>query len=98
MVADALEWLKGHPTPAMILLDLMMPVMDGFAFLQEIARHAEWRDIPVVIPDREGTRSAEREALAGRARAVIGKGADDLAAALQQALQRLPQAQQAIAG
>jgi len=95
---DALEWLKGHPTPAMILLDLMMPVMDGFAFLQEIARHAEWRDIPVVILTAKELDPAEREALAGRARAVIGKGADDLAAALQQALQRLPQAQQAIAG
>ena len=95
---DALEWLKDNPTPAMILLDLMMPVMDGFAFLQEVAGHAEWRDIPVVILTAKELDSAEREALAGRARAVIGKGADDLAAALQQALQRLPQAQQAIAG
>ena len=96
--SDALNWLKDHPPPAMILLDLMMPVMDGFAFLQEVARHDEWRDIPVVILTAKELEPAEREALAGRARAVIGKGADDLAAALQQALQRLPRARQAIAG
>src|SRR5690606_1804740 len=27
---EALSWLERHPSPALILLDLMMPVMDGF--------------------------------------------------------------------
>ena len=35
--------------PDAILLDLMMPEMDGFEFLDEVRRHAEWRDIPVVV-------------------------------------------------
>lgn len=29
---EALEHLREHPAPAVILLDLMMPVMDGFEF------------------------------------------------------------------
>ena len=38
------EVARAHPT--LILLDLMMPVMDGFDFLVEIRAHAQWRDIP----------------------------------------------------
>ena len=33
----ALAWLAEHPAPALILLDLMMPEMDGFEFLEAIA-------------------------------------------------------------
>ncbi len=35
--------------PSLILLDLMMPEMDGFEFLAELRQHAEWRAIPVVV-------------------------------------------------
>jgi CheY-like chemotaxis protein len=46
--ADALDQLHDHPADA-ILLDLMMPVMDGWAFLDEIARDADLHSIPVGI-------------------------------------------------
>ena len=45
---QALELLK-HNRPAMILLDLLMPEMDGFEFLDEIHREDKWKDIPIVI-------------------------------------------------
>lgn len=35
--------------PDMILLDIMMPVMDGFKMLQKLKAEPNWRDIPVVI-------------------------------------------------
>jgi PAS domain S-box-containing protein len=35
--------------PGLILLDLMMPGMDGFEFLTELRQHPEWLNIPVVV-------------------------------------------------
>ncbi|MBI1916690.1 MAG: response regulator [Planctomycetes bacterium] len=35
--------------PALILLDLMMPEMDGFEFVAEMRQHEDWRTIPVVV-------------------------------------------------
>jgi signal transduction histidine kinase/CheY-like chemotaxis protein len=88
----ALSWLSQNPRPAMILLDLVMPGMNGFAFLEEIAKHNEWRDIPIVILTAMPLDAAERELLAGRTREVIAKGADDLAQVLRRILVRLPKA------
>src|SRR5271167_84150 len=90
--ADALHWLSQNPRPAMILLDLLMPGMSGFVFLDEIAKHAEWRDIPVVILTAMPLGAAERELLAGRTREVLAKGTDDLALVLRRILVRLPKA------
>ena len=90
--AGALLWLSQNPRPAMILLDLLMPGMNGFAFLEEIARHAEWREIPIVILTAMPLGAAERELLAGRTREVIAKGADDLTQVLRQISLRLPKA------
>jgi signal transduction histidine kinase/CheY-like chemotaxis protein len=90
--AGALLWLSQNPPPAMILLDLLMPGMNGFAFLEEIAKHAEWRGIPIVILTAMPLGAAERELLAGRTREVIAKGADDLAQVLRRIMVRLPKA------
>jgi signal transduction histidine kinase/CheY-like chemotaxis protein len=87
---SALLWLSQNPRPAMILLDLLMPGMNGFAFLEETAKRAEWQDIPIVILTAMPLDAAERALLAGRTREVIAKGADDLARALRQVLVRLP--------
>ncbi|HZU87976.1 MAG TPA: response regulator, partial [Stellaceae bacterium] len=86
--AAALAWLDRHPRPAMILLDLIMPGMDGFAFLEEIGKRAAWRDVPIVVVTAKQLGAAEREKLAGRTREVLVKGADDLAAALKRNLPR----------
>jgi CheY-like chemotaxis protein len=90
--ADALSWLSQNSRPAMILLDLLMAGMNGFAFLEEIEKHAQWRGIPIVILTAMPLGAAERELLAGRTREVIAKGADDLAHVLRRILVRLPRA------
>jgi CheY-like chemotaxis protein/two-component sensor histidine kinase len=95
--AVALGWLSQNPRPAMILLDLLMPGMNGFAFLEEITKHAEWRGIPIVILTAMPLGAAERELLAGRTREVIEKGADDLAQVLRRALVRLPKVTEEVA-
>jgi len=45
---EALDQIKSQQ-PDLILLDLMMPVLDGFAVLSEIKMDNELRDIPVII-------------------------------------------------
>jgi len=46
---EALRALECDPKPALILLDLMMPVMDGWQFLEERNRRASLTQIPVAL-------------------------------------------------
>jgi CheY-like chemotaxis protein len=57
--------------PDVILLDLMMPEMDGFEFLEEMRRKAEWRDIPVVVVTARDLTEADRNRLNGDVERVI---------------------------
>jgi CheY-like chemotaxis protein len=47
--AEALSRLRSARTPKLILLDLMMPVMDGWEFRRALAEDAELSRIPVVV-------------------------------------------------
>jgi CheY-like chemotaxis protein len=46
---EALDKLHGGLRPGAILLDLMMPVMDGVEFRQEQLRHPDLAHIPVIV-------------------------------------------------
>jgi len=45
---EALDRLQ-QGKPDVILLDLMMPEMDGFAVVAALQKEAGWRDIPVIV-------------------------------------------------
>lgn len=47
--AEALAQLQAGSKPCMILLDLMMPIMDGWTFCQERQKDASLAEIPVVV-------------------------------------------------
>jgi adenylate cyclase len=88
---QALMWLGNHPTPAMILLDLMMPEMDGFEVLDALAAHEAWRDIPVIVVTAMQLSAAERERLLGQAQKVFVKSSAsgvDIASAVGTAVRR----------
>jgi len=88
---QAMTWLGAHPAPAMILLDLVMPEMDGFEVLDALAARADWRDIPVIVITAKQLTAAERERLLRQAQKIISKGAAsrlDIAAAVGEALRR----------
>jgi adenylate cyclase len=88
---QALAWLGDHSAPAMILLDLMMPEMDGFEVLDALAVHGEWRDIPVIVITAKQLSAAERERLLGQAQKVFAKGTAsgvDIASAIGTAVRR----------
>src|SRR5438270_3263128 len=59
--AEALEYVRGH-RPDLIVLDLMMPVMDGWAFVEEYHRKSCCNDVPIVVTSasHDLPRTAER--------------------------------------
>jgi CheY-like chemotaxis protein len=70
----ALERLR-EGSPALILLDLMMPEMDGFEFLTEFRRNEGWRTIPIVVVTAKDLSRDERERLNGYVQKILQKGA-----------------------
>jgi CheY-like chemotaxis protein len=87
----ALEWLAAHPPPDLVLLDLMMPELDGFGFLDAFRAREAWRRIPVIVLTAKQLTPEERERLAGATRQVIAKAganARDVAAAVRAAVRQ----------
>jgi len=60
--------------PALILLDLMMPEMDGFAFASELHRHPEWRSIPIVVLTAKDLTEEQLALLNGSVHSIVDKG------------------------
>jgi CheY-like chemotaxis protein len=50
---EALKYLQSSTAPDLILIDLMMPVMDGYSFRTEQLKNAEWSRIPTVVMSAE---------------------------------------------
>jgi signal transduction histidine kinase/CheY-like chemotaxis protein len=71
---EALTRLE-QATPAIVLLDLMMPGMDGFEVLEAMCRKESWRDIPVIIITAKDLDREDLARLNGRAEKVFQKGA-----------------------
>src|SRR5204863_7982942 len=74
----ALDWLRGNARPALILLDLMMPEMDGFEFLERVRENDDLRDVPIVILTAKELTDSERAFLAQRSMLVLSKSAQPI--------------------
>jgi adenylate cyclase len=59
--------------PDLILLDLMMPEMDGFQVVADLQRSADWRDIPVIVITARDLDAKDRERLNSGIRSVLVK-------------------------
>jgi len=92
----ALEHLEhANPLPAVILLDLLMPVMDGFEFLARLREREEWRGIPVIVLTAMDLSLAERDTLLTRAKYILPKastGKNELIDKIRAALEPEPTA------
>jgi signal transduction histidine kinase/CheY-like chemotaxis protein len=78
-VAEAENGLAGlervrAAMPSVILLDLLMPVMDGFQMLVELRKQEEWRQIPVVVITAKDLTQQDRARLTGLTEKVLEKG------------------------
>ena len=61
--------------PALILLDLMMPEMDGFTFMQELRTRPDGRHVPVIVITAKDLTQEDRRRLNGEVARILQKGA-----------------------
>jgi signal transduction histidine kinase/CheY-like chemotaxis protein len=71
---EALKEIENAP-PSAILLDLMMPVMDGFEFLRALRSRPDGQTIPVIVLTAKDLTNEDRAALEGSTSAVLQKSA-----------------------
>ena len=79
----ALERLESS-RPELVVLDLMMPEMDGFEFLYEFRRNAQWREVPVIVVTAKHLTEQDRRRLSGQVEQILQKGAYSREELLQQ--------------
>ncbi|MCX7421728.1 MAG: response regulator [Planctomycetia bacterium] len=85
---DGLDCLS-KAQPSLILLDLMMPLMDGFQFLSELRRHPHWSGVPVLVITAMELSPNDQDRLNGRVMQILRKGSyklDELVSEVKRAL------------
>lgn len=80
---EALERLEQR-RPDAILLDLMMPEMDGIQFVERLRVNEMYRSIPVLVVTAKEITPADRQRLSGGVQAIMQKGAVDLSEVVSQ--------------
>ena len=82
-----------HDTPGLILLDLMMPEMDGFTFMQELRKKPECARVPVIVITAKDLTDEDRRRLQGEVARILSKdsiGREQLVAEVRQFLTQQP--------
>lgn len=46
---QALAFIESMPAPALVVLDVMLPYVDGFDLIRKIRQHPTWNEVPVVM-------------------------------------------------
>jgi PAS domain S-box-containing protein len=90
---SGLDWLTNHPAPSLILLDLMMPEMDGFEFLRELRQRPAFLHVPVIVVTAKELTAEDVRILSGQTDRIIAKDQaylTTLAAAVRGRLARQP--------
>jgi CheY-like chemotaxis protein/anti-sigma regulatory factor (Ser/Thr protein kinase) len=87
---EALERLA-QAMPSLILLDLMMPVMDGFEFVMQVRKEPAWRAIPIVVVTAKDITDEDRQRLQGSVVGLVEKrgfGREELLAQIRELVTR----------
>ena len=70
---EAMEKIE-NGLPGLVMLDLMMPQMDGFEFMHEFRSRPDTADIPVIVITAKDLTKSDREVLSGRVTQILRKG------------------------
>ena len=70
---EAMERIE-EQVPDAILLDLMMPEVDGFEVVQRLQENEKWKDIPVIVVTAKDLELEEKTFLSERVERVVQKG------------------------
>jgi threonine synthase len=70
---EAIEMIRKE-LPNLIILDLMMPEMDGFAVMDRLQAEPETADIPIIVVTAQELTPAEKEKLNGHIQSLMQKG------------------------
>jgi two-component system chemotaxis sensor kinase CheA len=60
---EALDYLQKKNEIQLILLDIMMPGIDGFEFMEKLSEKSSLKDIPVVMVTAKNDRASQKKAL-----------------------------------
>lgn len=71
--AEVLDVFRKPPVPNVILLDVMLPDVDGFEVLASLRRHPAFRTVPIIMLTGKSTREAVLKGLSGGADGYITK-------------------------
>lgn len=70
---DGLRWLAANGAPDLILLDLMMPEMDGFEFIEALKRDEAYARVPVIVVSAKDLDDEDRARLSGGVVRILEK-------------------------
>jgi threonine synthase len=68
-----LEMVRRNP-PDLLLLDIMMPELDGFGVLDGLKEDERLQDVPVIVITAKDLTATERQRLSGRVKGLLQKG------------------------
>jgi CheY-like chemotaxis protein len=70
---QAIDLIRETPDLAVVLMDIMMPEMDGYATMREIRRHAEFRTLPILALTAKAMKGDREKCLEAGASDYIAK-------------------------
>jgi CheY-like chemotaxis protein/signal transduction histidine kinase len=85
---EALNCIKKQ-RPSLVLLDLMMPEMDGFEVVHQLQSKKKWRDIPIIVVTNKDLTAEDHKKLQGFVKLIVNKNSYNRRALLDMVRQQI---------